>query len=120
MSTELDVFESALQAVKEKIDLHETIKEEVAARASQSDKTAWKRRQNNLEKVIGEMTPIEQQILELSLKKRPYLEEIERIRAEMVELCIHPAETLVVKGEAPNSHHVVLCKFCNKSFTVKQ
>lgn len=119
MTTELDVFQSALSDIKTKLDQHALLREEVAGRASQSDKTAWKRRQANLEKVIADMAPIEQQLLELTAAKRPFLEDIERIRAEMVELCIHPAEMLVVTNTTP-SHHVVLCKFCNKSFTVKQ
>lgn len=76
--------------------------------ANRSEKTSWNRKRDNIEKFIGEIQPLEEEILSLMAKKIPIADKIQVLRNEMVENCIHPLDHLVLK----DTH--IECKFCNK------
>lgn len=73
-----------------------------------NERLAWKRKYDKLKAYVGELEPIENEILELiKEKKMPLVEAISDLRAVMVKECVHPKDFLVHKG-----NHVE-CKFCN-------
>jgi len=82
--------------------------ESISNHADRSEKTAWKRKQVNMEKLIEQLRPFEEKILAIIEEKQPILDEVQALREEMVKDCIHPYEHLVQKDD-----HVE-CKFCNK------
>jgi len=83
--------------------------EKIANHANRSEKTAWKRKFNNMEALIEELNPIEEKILKIMLEeKQPILDKISDLRKEMVNSCIHPFEYLVQQDV------FVECKFCNR------
>lgn len=83
--------------------------EQISNHANRSEKTAWKRKQSNMGKLIIELEPVEAEILNILLtKKQPLLDDIMTIRDIMVHDCIHPFEFLVQK------EGYVECKFCNR------
>lgn len=83
--------------------------ESISNHANRSEKTAWKRKLVNMEKLIETIRPIEEKILDIIKdEKQPILDDIQALRQEMVKECIHPYEHLVQKDG------YVECKFCNK------
>lgn len=92
---------------------HERLaKESIANHATRSEKTAWGRKQLNLEKMIREeVRPIEEKILDLQHQLRPFYDQIQQMRQEMVESCVHPYDMLVAHDNA------VTCKFCGKTLS---
>jgi len=83
--------------------------ESISNHADRSEKTAWKRKLANMEKLIEKLRPIEAKILNIiKEEKQPMLDEILSLRKEMVKDCIHPYEHLVQKDG------YVECKFCNR------
>lgn len=86
--------------------------ERIANHATRSEKTSWKRKRDNIDKLIAELSPIEEQILDLMAKKVPLLDKIAILRSEMVESCVHPIDQLIAHED-----HIV-CKFCNKRMSI--
>lgn len=87
--------------------------ESIANHANRSEKTAWKRKLQNMEALMEALQPIEEKILNIILEeKQPLLDEIAELRAVMVKECIHPYEQLVKKDG------YVECKFCGKKLKV--
>lgn len=84
------------------------VKEKIANGPSRSDKISWKRKLNNLEKLYQKISPIEDKILDLIAEKQPIFDEMQGIREEMMNECIHPFDYLTVDGKE------IICKFCNK------
>jgi len=83
--------------------------ESISNHADRSEKTAWKRKLANMEKLIEKLRPIEEKILNIIKdEKQPMLDEIQALRQVMVKDCIHPYEHLVQKDG------YVECKFCNR------
>ena len=83
--------------------------ESISNHANRSEKTAWKRKLSNMEKLIDTLRPIEQKILDIMLnEKQPILDEIASLRKVMVQECVHPYEHLV------QMDGYIECKFCNK------
>ena len=81
--------------------------ERIANHATRSEKTSWQRKQTNLEKIVTEeINPLEDQILKLVVEKNKLMDDVEKIRLEMVYTCVHPADLLVWKD------NIVECKFC--------
>lgn len=89
--------------------------ETIADNATRSEKVAWDRKMDNMVKLIAELRPIEDQILDLMAKKTPIMDNIQMLRQEMVKECVHPFTHL-----SYNEHdHTVQCKFCYKKFKVQ-
>jgi len=64
---------------------------------------------DNMVKLISQLTPIEEKILEIMLKeKQPILDQINDLRTSMINECVHPFDQLVLKDDH------ILCKFCNR------
>lgn len=93
--------------------------EAVADNATRGEKVSWERKADNMQKLVADLAPIEEQIVELMGKKTPIFDEIQNIRTEMVRDCVHPYEQLVFSSTDDNKEYI-LCKFCNKIFSVKQ
>ena len=84
-------------------------KESVSNHATRSEKTAWARKQTNLEKyVTTKINPKEEEIRDLQAGLIGEYDVVNDMRKEMVESCIHPFDMLVVDGE------YAVCRFCNK------
>lgn len=77
-----------------------------------SDKTSWQRKMTNLEKLVAELQPIEDVLLDFNARKTVIIDKITELRREMVENCLHPYETLVLHDD-----HVI-CKFCNRRMSI--
>jgi len=87
--------------------------EKISNFADRSEKTAWKRKLANMEKLIEDLEPIQQKILNIiKEEKQPILDQIQMLRKEMVNECIHPYEHLVLKDG------YIECKFCNKRISI--
>lgn len=88
--------------------------ESIANHKNRSEKTAWKRKLKNMEKLLEELHPIEEKILTIIAdEKQPLLDKIAELRLIMVKECIHPYEHLVKKEDG-----YVECKFCNTKLKV--
>lgn len=88
------------------------IKDEICNAANRSEKTSWNRKMDNMVKLLAALRPIEDQIIELQAKKIPLFDDIQLLRGQMVQECIHPFEYLLVKETC------VECKFCNKKLSI--
>lgn len=84
----------------------------VSNQAPRSDKTSWNRKMTNMQKLLDQIQPIEQRILELHMKKQPIADEIEELRRIMVTECVHPFDLLVFKED-----HIE-CKFCHNKISL--
>lgn len=88
------------------------IKEAIANNADRSEKTSWNRKMDNMVKLMSQLNPIEEQILELQAKKMPIFDEIQKLRTTMVNECVHPYEYLAIVDQ------YVVCKFCDKKIRI--
>ncbi len=88
------------------------VREEISNAANRSEKTSWNRKMDNMVKLLAALCPIEEQIIELQAKKIPLFDEIQVLRTQMVNECIHSFENLVVEP----TH--VRCKFCDKKLSL--
>lgn len=84
----------------------------IAQQSTQLDKTSWNRKYENLQKLIAQVNDFADQIMVIENQKLPYVDEINTLRAQMVQECIHPVEFLIEKDD------IVECKFCNKRIKV--
>lgn len=88
------------------------VKEGIANAANRSEKTSWNRKMDNMVKLLAALRPIEDQIIDLQAKKIPLFDEIQALRVQMVNECVHPFEYLLVKETC------VECKFCSKQLSI--
>jgi len=87
--------------------------EQISNMADRSEKTAWNRKMDNMVKLITKLQPVEEKILKIIHEEKiPIQDEIQNLRAIMVNECIHPFEYLVSKDG------IVYCKFCEKKMSV--
>jgi transcriptional regulator with GAF, ATPase, and Fis domain len=82
----------------------------VANHATLSDRISWTRKHDNMQKLIAQIHPVEEQIIELRASILPIYDEINQLRQIMVEECVHPIDMLVLHN------NYIECKFCNKKF----
>ncbi len=83
--------------------------ETIANHATRSEKTAWERKRSNMDKLVKQLRPLEDKIMEIRAKMNPIYDDIAILRNDMVEDCIHPFDMLIHQGD-----HID-CKFCGKS-----
>jgi hypothetical protein len=88
------------------------ILEYISNLSNRSEKVSWNRKMDNMVKLISDLNPIEQQIIKLMNDKIPIYDNIQQLRNEMTNECIHPYEYLVY-----NQDHII-CKFCNKKISI--
>jgi hypothetical protein len=84
----------------------------ISTHRDKNERLSWKRKKDKIEAMVKELEPIEDEILALIEKRKPFIEQIEELRAEMIKECVHPKDQLVHYGT-----HVV-CKFCDARITV--
>lgn len=87
------------------------VKEAVSNAANRSEKVSWNRKMDNMVKLMSQLSPIEEEIIELQAKKIPIYDAIQELRQTMVNECVHPYEYLVDKDDH------LLCKFCGKKIS---
>ena len=81
--------------------------------ASKNERIAWNRKHAKLKKMIEDnISPIEDEILELTMKKQVFIDEAMAVRDILVKECVHSREFLVTK------ENYILCKFCNNKINV--
>ena len=87
----------------------EAKKDIISSHANSKEMGMWNRRRLNLKKIIEtELEPIQQEQRDVLAKMQPVLDHIDKIRSEMVDVCVHPKEYLVYHEEDGCFH----CKFC--------
>lgn len=86
--------------------------ETIANSATRSEKMSWERKMDNMVKILAQLSPLENKILDLMVEKQKILDEVERLRKEMVNECVHPYHMLVEKDK------IIYCKFCDKRFVI--
>lgn len=81
--------------------------------STRSDKTSWNRKLDNMVKLMSQLTPIEDKIMQIMAEeKQPLLDEIQELRLTMIKECVHPFEQLV-----EHDNHIE-CKFCTRHFNI--
>ncbi len=90
------------------------LKESIANNANRSEKTSWNRKMDNMVRLLAELQPIEEQIVELEAKKLPIFDEIQELRTQMVQDCVHPYEYLLIEN------NVAKCKFCERRLVIRK
>jgi hypothetical protein len=89
------------------------ILEFVANVAPRGEKTSWNRKMDNMVKLLAQLTPIEERILQIMREeKQPIIDQITQLRTTMVQECVHPYDQLVLKEDH------ILCKFCNRRMSI--
>lgn len=89
-------------------------KETIANNATRNEKVSWDRKMNNMVSLLAELTPIEDEITDLMVKKMAIIDKVQSLRADMVKECTHPFTHL-----ASHDDHIV-CKFCDRKFTINE
>lgn len=84
--------------------------QDISGHATQSERNAWNRKRRQIEALVEQVQPFEQQILEMRAKMQPTYDMIAEIRAVMVQECIHPIDMLV------DHDGITVCKFCERRF----
>ena len=84
--------------------------EYIANHATRSEKVAWDRKRSNMDRLVGHLRPLEDQILEIRSLMQPIYDEIAELRQTMVDECVHPYDMLI-----NNNDGTITCKFCNKT-----
>ena len=80
----------------------------VANHATKGEIAAWNRKRKSIERLItAHISPLEEKIIEINAELRPMYDQLNTLRAEMVQYCVHPIDLLLYK----EGH--IHCKFCN-------
>lgn len=77
-----------------------------------NEKASWLRKKANLEAIVEEIEPIEEQIRSLQTTKMKLMDELQEIRKNMIADCIHPQDYLVHYGK------YVKCRFCESNISI--
>lgn len=88
-------------------------KDALGATIPRNEKVSWKRKSKVLEKLMEELDPLEDTIMELMLRKNKIVDKMVLTRNQMVQECIHPDDHLVETDDG-----TLFCKFCNKELSV--
>ena len=80
--------------------------------ALKNEKLKWNRLHDKMQKYLDKIQPFEEQILDIQKKRAPIIDDIDYLRIEMVDTCIHPKDLLIHNGDH------ILCKFCNKKLSI--
>ena len=92
------------------------------SKTSSNDRSAFARRQHNLEQHVTErINPIELQIAALREKLIPLYDEMNALRDEAHDHCTHPPEMISFVGaseDAAGCFVEIRCGFCSQTFHV--
>lgn len=98
---------------QEQSEIRRTL-ELISNKANRGEKVAWERKQDNMIKLLAQIRPIEDKILDLMAEKTPILDQVHELRKDMVTECVHPITMLTY-----NQHDgIIVCKFCEKKFSI--
>lgn len=90
--------------------------EQIANKPERSEKVSWNRKMDNLVRLMAQLEPIEQKLLEIiSNEKLPLMDQVQELRETMVNECVHPFEYLATTAAGE-----VECKFCYKILAMAQ
>lgn len=84
----------------------------VSSHQGKNDKLAWKRKVKKMEGLISDISHYEEEILKIVMAKQPIMDDINKLRIEMVRDCIHPKDHLVHHGT------YITCKFCERNISI--
>ena len=87
--------------------------DDISKFADKNQRLSWRRKKKRIEDLISKLAPLNEETLQIILKKQPILDDIEDVRQKMVHECVHPKDYLVHRG----TH--VLCKFCKNKINIK-
>lgn len=90
-------------------------REAISNHATRSEKVSWERQFGNMQKILeDELQPLENQILDLIVKKNEVFDRIVLLRDELIVNCIHPFEHLAPLANTAAGQRQYECKFCGK------
>jgi len=79
----------------------------ISEHANKSEIASWGRKRKAIEKLVStQISPLENELLEIRNELAPLYDKLDILRDEMVSHCVHPIDMLIQKED-----HVV-CKFC--------
>lgn len=87
-------------------------REYIASLPDRSEIRSWERKCIAMQKLLEQLAPIDEQVLKIMQERLPLIAEIEELRHQMTQECIHPIEHLV-----ETDNHVV-CKFCDRKLVI--
>lgn len=88
------------------------IKLQISDAYTRSEKTSWNRKMDNMNVMYERIRTIENLILDLQVQKMPLFDQLQQLREQMVQECIHPYDQL----EVYPTH--VECKFCGRKISL--
>lgn len=84
----------------------------VSSHHGKNAKLAWNRKIKKMDGLIADVRVLQEQILELTRKQQPTLDDIAVLRAEMIKECVHPKDHLV------HLDTYLVCKFCDRKISI--
>jgi hypothetical protein len=76
------------------------------------DKVAWNRLYVKMQTQIAKVNAIEDTIMDLQLEKMSHMDNIQEIKKELDQTCIHPEEWVVRDKDDAT---IATCKLCGKT-----
>lgn len=85
----------------------------IASHATKNEIATFARRRKSIEKFIdSKINPLENEILDINAKLEPLYDELKALREDMVDICVHPRDLLILKDG------YIECKFCGAKLGV--
>lgn len=102
-----------MRSRKKVLTPEEQIFKTISDQFSIADVNKWKRRHENIKELITQVQKIEKKIMDLKSRAEPLYDKISILRQEMVDICVHESQYLVL-----HDNNIVECKFCNKKMNI--
>ncbi len=96
-----------MTAKSNKFDIFKIIKDSVG----EKNVRAWERKQQNFIKILSEIQPLEDKIIDSLATKNKIIKDIVQLREQIINHCPHPDEFVIEKNGKK------YCKFCEKQFS---
>lgn len=118
------VMEDAATVLSQSVETEETgslminpsalaVLQAISNHANKNEIAGWNRKRKAIERVIEtHIRPLEDKIMELNAQLMPLYDQLNKMRGELTEFCVHPIDMLIYKDG-----HVV-CKFCSAKLNV--
>jgi hypothetical protein len=102
---------------------HTTLPDSITSlitKTNPNDKIAFARRVANLDEwVTSTISPIETQITDLRAKLLPLYDQMDVLKTDAAEFCIHSPELLtVISSNEDGEPETIKCKFCSMIFHI--
>lgn len=92
----------------------EDSKARLAESTPKNEQISWKRKQKNIEKLVAELEPLEDKIMEMMTLKTKIIDKIMTTRATMIAECVHPSDSLTESADGQS----MICKFCEREIGI--